>query len=83
MAVRPPEQRGQDSREALVAALENRLGTLMGVRLTPLERLIRSRAPVPLALALLLLQGAGARHDREGQRPAPHNPAIVIRWFRA
>jgi hypothetical protein len=45
---------------ALLAALEDRLGTVMGVRLTPLEWLIRSREPIPLALALLLLQGAGA-----------------------
>lgn len=60
MTISPPEQKRGDAGQALIAALENRLGTLMGVRLGPLERLIRSRAPVPLALALLLLQGAGA-----------------------
>ena len=55
-----PQPPDRDAKSALIAALEARLGTALGPRLTLLERLIRSREPVPLALAWLLLYAAGA-----------------------
>lgn len=50
----------EGAKAALIADLEDRFGTTMGVRLTLLERLVRSRGAVPLALAWLLLYGAAA-----------------------
>jgi hypothetical protein len=58
MVTPPPSDR--HSKSALIAALENRLGDALGPRLGPLERLVRSRGAVPLALGWLLLNGAAA-----------------------
>lgn len=46
------------AKAALIAALEDRLGTAMGVRLTLLEKLIGTSAAPAIALAWLLLYGA-------------------------
>lgn len=87
MTISPPEQKRGDPRQALIAAFENRLGTLMGVRLPLLERLIRSRQPVPLALAVLLLYGAGAglviwwSSDRPMQDGAHARIASLLIWY--
>jgi len=59
MAAPRQAERGS-AKAALIAVLEERFGTTMGVRLTPLERLFRTRGAVPLALAWLLFHGAAA-----------------------
>lgn len=85
--MRPPEQKRGDAKQALIAALENRLGTAMGIRLAPLERLVRSRGPVPLASAWLLLYGAGAAlaiwWSSDGRTPegAHARLASLLIWY--
>jgi hypothetical protein len=58
--MRPPEQRARAEGEALIAALEDRLGNALGPRLRFLERLVGSRGALPLALGWLLLNGIAA-----------------------
>lgn len=54
----PRKQEDSAADRQFLAAFETRLGTVMGVRLTLLERLVRSRDAVPLASAWLVLYGA-------------------------
>lgn len=82
----PRQAEPEGAKAALIAFLEERFGTAMGVRLTVLEKLVRGGDAVALAAAWLLLYGAAAglvvwwANEWPLREVAPARLAGILAW---